>query len=87
MLLQAVPKELKSVRPLSFSVALWILRGALGGLFDFPIRRRKEADAIRHAREPEQADALGDAHQFVRQIERATDLVLAYAFASLTRRA
>ncbi len=52
-----------------------------GGV-DFPIRRREEADAVRHAREEQQAGAFGEAHQLLRQIERPPELLPARAFAA-----
>lgn len=37
-----------------------IIQRTFGRLLDLPIRRREEADAIRHAREPEKAGAFGE---------------------------
>jgi hypothetical protein len=48
-------------------------------LLDFPVGRGEEADAVRHAREPEQAGAFREAHEFLRQIERAPELLPARA--------
>ena len=64
-----------------------ILRCARGARINLPVRRREETHAVRHASEPEETGAFGEAHQFMRQIERAADLVPACAFASLSRRA
>ena len=51
---------------------------------DFPIGRGEEADAVRHAREEQQAGAFGEAHQLIGQIERAPDLLPARAFAAVS---
>jgi hypothetical protein len=44
-------------------------------LLDLPIGRGEETDAVREARKKEQAGAFGHAHQLMRQIERAPDLL------------
>ena len=63
-----------------------IPRRALRRLLDFPVGRREETNAVRHAREPEQAGSFGEPHQLLRQIERAADLTPARAFAALAFR-
>jgi hypothetical protein len=45
-----------------------ILRGTLGSLLDFSVRRRKKVNAVRHTRKPKQAGAFRKTHQLPRQI-------------------
>src|SRR5208283_43034 len=49
------------------SLVVRVPRRAFGGLLDLPIGRGEETDAVRHAREPEQAGSLGKAHQLLRR--------------------
>ena len=55
-------------------------------LLDLPVGRGEEANAVRHAREKQQAGSFGEAHQLLRQIERAADLAPLRAFAALRLR-
>src|SRR5580704_9442392 len=63
-----------------------VLRGPLRTRFDLPVGRREETHAVRHAGEPEEARAFGEAHQLVRQVERSADLVPARALVALPGR-
>ena len=54
-----------NTNPLLSSGVVRIWRSALSACCDFPVGRREEPHAVRHAREPEKAGSFREAHQLI----------------------